>query len=82
VAAALDNLAVPASGLDKTGLVDAYAIELAEQLTREAGDTAAANALAALRDERLRDAAIKIDPTPASTNGASGEGADGGGKKP
>ena len=81
VAAALDNLAVPASGLDKTGLVDAYAIEMAEQLTREAGDTAAANALAALRDERLRDAAIKIGPAPASTNGASGEGADGGGRK-
>lgn len=78
VAAALDNLAVPAAGLDKTGLVDAYAIEMAEQLTREAGDTAAANALAALREERLRDAAIKTAPTAAPADGrdkAGGAGA-------
>ncbi|MEY3141812.1 MAG: hypothetical protein RLY21_305 [Planctomycetota bacterium] len=77
LAAALDNLAVPASGLDKTGLVDAYAIEVAEQLTREAGDTAAANALAGLREERLRDAAIKISTTPAASGEASTEGSTG-----
>lgn len=54
VAAALDHLAIPASGLDQTGLVDAYALEEAERLVREAGDQDAANSLAALRDERLR----------------------------
>lgn len=74
VAAALDNLAVPASGLDKTGLVDAYAIEMAEQLSREAGDTAAASALAALREERLRDAAIRRASAPAATEGSANEG--------
>ncbi|MEY3023118.1 MAG: hypothetical protein RIS86_2316 [Planctomycetota bacterium] len=53
--AALELLAVPASGLDKTGLVDAYALEEAESLLREAGDAASADALAALREDRLRN---------------------------
>ena len=76
--AALDNLAVPASGLDETGLVDAYAIEVAEQLTREAGDTAAAAALASVKAERLRDAAVRLGPAPAPAGGAaSGGGARG-----
>ena len=52
--AALELLAVPASGLDKTGLVDAYALEEAESLLREAGDGESAAQLAALRAERLR----------------------------
>ncbi|MFM1823343.1 MAG: hypothetical protein RI967_1609 [Planctomycetota bacterium] len=51
--AALELLAVPASGLDKTGLVDAYALEEAEALLREAGDAESAAQLAALRAERL-----------------------------
>lgn len=72
--AALDNLAVPASGLDKTGLVDAYAIEVAEALTREAGDTAAAAALTSLKAERLRDAAVKFGPAPAPAGGAANDG--------
>lgn len=49
--AALELLAVPASGLDRTGLVDAYALEMAEGLLREAGDEESAAQLAALRAE-------------------------------
>jgi hypothetical protein len=63
---------VPASGLDKTGLVDAAAIEAAEMLTREAGDGAAAAALASLKAERLRDAAVRTGPAPAAGNAADG----------
>lgn len=62
--AALENLAVPASGLDRTGLVDAYAIELAGDLLREAGDPASASALDALKAERLRESAVRAGPTP------------------
>lgn len=62
VGAALENLAVPASGLDRTGLVDAYAIEVAEMLLREAGDAASASALATLKAERLREAAVRTGP--------------------
>lgn len=60
IAAALDNLAVPASGLDKTGLVDAYALEEAERLVREAGDAKAADALAAVMGERLRESGVRL----------------------
>ncbi|MFZ9880435.1 MAG: hypothetical protein ACO3QC_03430 [Phycisphaerales bacterium] len=49
--AALEMLAVPASGLDKTGLVDAYALEEAESLAREAGLGEVASRIAALRGE-------------------------------
>jgi hypothetical protein len=47
--AALEMLAIPASGLDKTGLVDAYALEEAESLAREAGLGEVASRIAALR---------------------------------
>lgn len=40
--AALDLLAVPASGLDRTGLVDAYALEMAAQLMEESGEPTSA----------------------------------------
>ena len=63
VGAALENLAVPASGLDRTGLVDAHAIEVARGLLREAGDQASASALDALKAERLREAAVRAGPT-------------------
>ena len=53
--AALALLAVPASGLDHSGLVDLYAFEEAESLLRESGDTASALQVAALREERLRE---------------------------
>lgn len=49
--AALELLAVPASALDRTGLVDAYALETAEGLLREAGDNESAAQLATLRAE-------------------------------
>lgn len=49
--AALELLSVPASGLDRTGLVDAYALEAAEGLLREAGDNASAAQIAAMRAE-------------------------------
>lgn len=51
--AAIELLAVPASGLDRTGLVDAYALEEAARLVREAGNDALAARLESLRDERL-----------------------------
>lgn len=47
--AALEMLAVPASALDQTGLVDAYALEEAEALVREAGLRESADRIAALR---------------------------------
>lgn len=59
--AALEYLAVPASGFDKTGLVDAFALEEAERLAREALDAAAADALAALRMERLRESPFRTE---------------------
>lgn len=46
--AALDLLAVPASGLDRTGLVDAYALETAALLMRESGEPSSAAQLEAL----------------------------------
>jgi hypothetical protein len=52
--AALDLLAVPASGLDHHGFVDAYALEEASALMRESGDEPAAAQLAALAADRLR----------------------------
>lgn len=50
--AALQLLAVPASRLDKTGLVDAYALEEAARLLRESGDAASAAQLDALVAEK------------------------------
>jgi len=55
--AALALLAVPASGLDKTGLVDAYALEEAVALLKDAGDKVSSTQVEAILDERLRDAA-------------------------
>jgi len=51
--AALELLAVPASGLDRFGLVDAYALEEAALLMRESGNEALARRLETLRAERL-----------------------------
>lgn len=51
--AALDLLAVPASGLDRTGLVDAYAFEMAAQLMKESGEPTGAARL----EELARSAA-------------------------
>ncbi len=53
--AALEFLAVPASGLDRTGLVDAYALEEAASLLRELGDESSAAQLAALAEQKLQD---------------------------
>jgi hypothetical protein len=53
--AALELLAVPAAGLDRTGLVDAYALEEAARLLREAGDDASAAQVDALAAERLSE---------------------------
>lgn len=50
--AALQLLAVPAAGLDRTGLVDAYALEEAAKLLRESGDSASAAQLDALVNEK------------------------------
>jgi len=50
--AALQLVAVPAAGLDKTGLVDAYALEEAAKLLRESGDAASAAQLDALVTEK------------------------------
>jgi len=55
--AAVALLAVPASGLDKTGLVDAYALEEAVTLLKDAGDMVSSVQVRAVLDERLRDAA-------------------------
>jgi hypothetical protein len=53
--AALDLLAVPAAGLDAHGLVDAYALEEAGRLLREAGDDASATQLEALARDKMKD---------------------------
>lgn len=53
--AALQLLAVPAAGLDRTGLVDAYALEEAAKLLRESGDAASAAQLDALVTEKTAD---------------------------
>jgi len=53
--AALELLAVPAAGLDRTGLVDAYALEEAARLLRESGDEASAAQVDALAAERISD---------------------------
>ena len=53
--AALQLLAVPAAGLDRTGLVDAYALEEAAKLLRESGDAASAAQLDALVKEKSND---------------------------
>lgn len=52
--AALELLAVPAASLDRTGLVDAYAIEQAAALIRESGDDASAAQLAALAADKIQ----------------------------
>ena len=53
--AALQLLAVPAAGLDRTGLVDAYALEEAAKLLRESGDAASAAQLDALVTEKTNN---------------------------
>ena len=53
--AALELLAVPAAGLDRTGFVDAYALEEAARLLREAGDEASAAQIDALVAEKAAD---------------------------
>lgn len=66
--AAIELLAVPASGLDRTGLVDAYALEEAARLVRAAGNEALAARLESLRDERLaRKGSAQPRPTERST---------------
>lgn len=50
--AALEMLAVPAAGFDRTGLVDAYALENAAALMRESGDAASADQLHTLASEK------------------------------
>jgi hypothetical protein len=69
--AAIELLAVPASGLDRTGLVDAYALEEAARLVREAGNEALAARLESLRDERLaRKGGVQTRPTTSVTTSA------------
>jgi hypothetical protein len=53
--AALDLLAVPAAGLDAHGLVDAYALEEAGRLLREAGDDTSASQLETLARDKMKD---------------------------
>ena len=67
--AAIDLLEVPASGLDRTGLVDAYALEEAARLVRESGDDASAAQLESLARDRLSDrvAASGAGGTPKET---------------
>lgn len=56
--AAIDLLAVPASRLDRGGLVDAYALEEAARLLRMAGDARGAARLEESMNERMRRAGI------------------------
>ncbi len=62
--AALAMLAVAASGLDHSGLVELYAFDEAVALLRESGDDASAAQVAALADERRRE----LDSTHAFTD--------------
>lgn len=59
--AALELLAVPASELDATGLVDCFALEEASRLLRDAGDLAAANQLQNVLEERSRKLAARMN---------------------
>lgn len=47
--AAMELLAVPAAAIDRSGLVDEYALEMAEALLRESGDVASADQVASVR---------------------------------
>jgi hypothetical protein len=67
--AALAFLAVPASGLDKTGLVDAYALEEAVALLKESGDNVSAAQVATILDEKVRDARLRVNATSDQTRG-------------
>jgi hypothetical protein len=58
--AALELLAVPASELDPTGLVDCFALEEASRLLRDAGDPTAADQLKNVLEERSRKLAARI----------------------
>ena len=66
---ALAFLAVPASGLDKTGLVDAYALEEAVALLKESGDNVSAAQVATILDEKVRDARLRVNATSDQTRG-------------
>lgn len=68
-AASLAFLAVPASGLDKTGLVDAYALEEAVALLKESGDNVSAAQVATILEEKLRDARLRANAAPERTRG-------------
>jgi hypothetical protein len=70
-AAALAFLAVPASGLDKSGLVDAYALEEAVSLLKESGDNVSAAQVATILDEKVRDARLRANASPERTRGNS-----------
>ena len=62
--AALELLAVPAAGLDRTGFVDAYALEEAARLLREAGDESSAAQIDALLAEKAADQRITDNTQP------------------
>ena len=66
---ALAFLAVPASGLDKTGLVDAYALEEAVALLKESGDNVSAAQVATILEEKVRDARLRVNATSDQTRG-------------
>jgi len=66
---ALAFLAVPASGLDKTGLVDAYALEEAVALLKESGDNVSAAQVATILEEKVRDARLRMNATSDQTRG-------------
>lgn len=67
--AALAFLAVPASGLDKTGLVDAYALEEAVALLKESGDNVSAAQVATILEEKVRDARLRVNARSDQTRG-------------
>jgi hypothetical protein len=67
--AALAFLAVPASGLDKSGLVDAYALEEAVALLKESGDNVSASQVATILEEKVRDARLRVNAMPEQPRG-------------
>ncbi len=66
--AALELLAVPASGLDRTGLVEAYALEEAARLLRASGDEASAAQLDAILSETSLSTSSGLAAKPGRTS--------------
>ncbi len=69
--AAIEMLNVPAAAIDRTGLVDEYALEIAEALLRESGDVASADQLASMRSNGANSERSERSRSSATTSSTS-----------